>query len=57
MVAYADRTGLRACVVGSQWTVMFRAQSICTPDETRVGVSFWVGPAGLPVPQGSLVRQ
>lgn len=55
MVAYADRTGLRACVVGSQWTVMFRAQSICTRDETRVGVSFWVRPVGQQMPPGSLV--
>jgi hypothetical protein len=42
VVAYADRIGLRSCVVGSQRAVLFRAQSICTPGETRAGVSFWV---------------
>jgi hypothetical protein len=41
VLAYADRTGLRACVAGSSWTVLFRAQSVCTRSETRAGVSFW----------------
>ena len=44
VVAYADRTGLRACVFGLRWTVLFRAQSVCTPGEARTGVSFWFTP-------------
>jgi len=56
VVAYADRTGLRACVVGSSWTVLFRAQSVCTRGETRTGVSFWFTPIGERAPRpGSVV--
>jgi hypothetical protein len=56
VVAYADRTGLRACVVGSTWTVLFRAQSVCTQGETRAGVSFWFTPIGVRAPlPGSVV--
>jgi len=56
VVAYADRTGLRACVVGSSWTVLFRAQSVCTRSETRTGVSFWFTPIGPRAPRpGSVV--
>jgi hypothetical protein len=46
LIAYADRVGLRSCVAGAQWTILFRAQSICTSGETRSGVSFWVRGAG-----------
>jgi hypothetical protein len=42
LVAYADRTGVRSCVVGVRWMNLFRAQSICTRSETRSGVAFWV---------------
>jgi hypothetical protein len=42
LVAYADRVGVRSCVVGARWTNLFRAQSVCTPGETRSGVEFWV---------------
>ena len=40
VVAYADRAGLRSCVIGSDWSIMFRAQSMCTPRDLRAGVSF-----------------
>ncbi len=46
VIAYADRTGVRSCVVGAKWTILFRAQSICTPDEIRTGAVFSVRPAG-----------
>jgi hypothetical protein len=56
VAAYADRTGLRACVVGSSWTVLFRAQSVCTRGETRAGDSFWFTPIGEQAPlAGSVV--
>jgi hypothetical protein len=55
VVAYADRTGLRACVVGSSWTVLFRAQSVCTRSETRAGVSFWFTPIGPRTPPANTV--
>ncbi len=45
LVAYADRIGVRSCVVGPQWTILFRAQSICTSSDARTGVKFWVGAA------------
>jgi hypothetical protein len=48
LVAYADRIGLRSCVVEARWTNLFRAQSICTPGENRSGVKFWVGAAHRP---------
>jgi hypothetical protein len=44
LVAYADRIGVRSCVVGVHWTILFRAQSICTPSDMRSGVTFWLGP-------------
>jgi hypothetical protein len=44
LVAYADRIGVRSCVVGVHWTILFRAQSICTAGDMRSGVIFWVGP-------------
>jgi hypothetical protein len=44
LVAYADRVGARPCVVGPQWTILFRAQSICTAGDMRSGVRFWLGP-------------
>jgi hypothetical protein len=43
LVAYADRTGVRSCVVGQHWTILFRAQSICTQADMRSGVRFWLG--------------
>ena len=48
LVAYADRIGLRSCVVEARWTNLFRAQSICTPSENRSGVKFSVGAAHRP---------
>jgi len=42
VVAYGDRTGRRACVVGrARWGVLFRLQSVCTPAEVQSGVTFW----------------
>lgn len=52
LVAYEDRTGVRSCVVGSQWAVIFRAQSICKRGETKTGVSFWVTPVRRRMPLG-----
>jgi len=43
LIAYADPIGVRSCVVGVQWTILFRAQSICTPGDTRSGVTYWLG--------------
>ncbi len=55
VVAYADRTGVRSCVVGSkQWGVLFRSQSICTPSEIQTGVPFWFSPGGQPVVKGQV---
>ena len=44
LVAYADRIGVRSCVVGVNWTILFRAQSICTAGDMRSGAIFWLGP-------------
>lgn len=44
LVAYADRTGVRSCVIGHEWTILFRSQSICSGSEIRSGVRFWLGP-------------
>ena len=42
VVAYGDRIGRRACVVGpARWGVLFRSQSVCTPAEVQTGVTFW----------------
>jgi len=54
-VAYADRTGLRACVTGEYWAVLFRAQSLCTRTQARVGTSFWFTPPGERPPVRGLV--
>jgi hypothetical protein len=43
LVAYADRIGVRSCVIGVNWTILFRAQSICTPGDLRSGAIFWLG--------------
>jgi hypothetical protein len=46
IVAYADRTGVRSCIVnapGARWGILFRQQSMCTPREMRSGVQFAVG--------------
>jgi hypothetical protein len=43
LVAYADRIGVRSCVIGAGWTILFRAQSICTASEAHSGVKFWLG--------------
>ena len=51
--AYADRTGVRACVAEPGWTILFRAQSICTSDELRAGTAFlFIGNARVPRPPG-----
>jgi hypothetical protein len=53
VIAFADRTGVRACVREPSWTILFRAQSICTPAERREGMAFaFVGNAELPRPHG-----
>jgi hypothetical protein len=44
LIAYADRIGVRSCVVGTEWTILFRAQSICTRGDLRSGARFWLGP-------------
>jgi hypothetical protein len=43
LVAYADRIGVRSCVIGAHWTILFRAQSICTASDMRSGATFWLG--------------
>jgi hypothetical protein len=63
IVTYADRAGVRSCIVRSSVTalnLMFRAQSLCTPAELRTGARFTVGVGVIdgrrqPVPQGSRV--
>lgn len=56
VVAYADRAGLRSCVAGSHWSIMFRAQSMCTPRDLRTGVWFtFTGPTGRKPRPGSVV--
>ena len=55
VVAYADRTGVRSCVVGSKaWGVLFRSQSICTQSEIQTGIPFWFSPSGQPVVTGQV---
>ena len=56
VVAYADRAGLRSCVIGSHWSIMFRAQSMCTPRDLRTGVTFtFTGPTRRKPRPGSVV--
>jgi hypothetical protein len=53
VIAYADRVGVRACVSEPGWTILFRAQSICTPAERRDGTAFaFIGSAEIPRPRG-----
>jgi hypothetical protein len=52
LVAYADRTGVRSCVVGQNWTILFRAQSICTRGDIRSGARFWLGAPHRHLPPG-----
>lgn len=55
VVAYADRTGVRSCVVGgARWGVLFRSQSVCTPQEIQTGVPFWFSPSTSHVPRGQV---
>jgi hypothetical protein len=53
VIAYADRIGVRACVSEPNWTILFRAQSICTSAELREGKAFsFTGNAEVPRPPG-----
>ncbi|MGD0555821.1 MAG: hypothetical protein ABSA93_12655 [Streptosporangiaceae bacterium] len=53
VIVYADRIGVRACVSEPSWTIMFRAQSICTPAELRDGTVFeFIGKSEQPRPPG-----
>jgi hypothetical protein len=53
VIAYADRTGVRACVSEPGWAILFRAQSICTLAELRDGTAFaFTGNAERPRPSG-----
>lgn len=57
VVAYGDRTGRRACVVGpARWGVLFRSQSVCTPAEVRSGVTYWFSsPTDQQIPPGQVL--
>jgi hypothetical protein len=56
VVAYGDRIGRRACVVGPRWVVLFRSQSVCSPAEARTGVTFWFyDPRQTQVPPGQVL--
>lgn len=56
VVAYGDRTGVRACVTGlAKWAIVFRAQSVCTPAEVQTGVSFWFYGLSHDVPRGQVL--
>jgi hypothetical protein len=48
-----ERTGVRACVVGSYWTYLMSSQFICTPAQVASGAPFWfhagAAPPGSPV--------
>lgn len=50
VIAYADRIGLRACVQGKKWRILFRAQSVCTPAELRDGRAFVFRDPKHPIP-------
>ncbi len=55
VVAYADRTGVRSCVVEKlRWEYLFRPQSMCTADELRTGFRVWFSPARAQVPPGQV---
>ena len=53
VIAYADRIGVRACVAEARWTILFRAQSVCTPPELRAGTAFsFISKVRVPQPPG-----
>ena len=52
LVAYADRIGVRSCVVGQNWIILFRVQSICTHGDIRSGARFWLGAPHRHLPPG-----
>jgi hypothetical protein len=53
VVAYADRTGVRSCVVQRpNWYYLFRPQSMCTAAELRTGLQVWFLPPHAQVPTG-----
>jgi hypothetical protein len=55
VVAYADRTGTRSCVVEKlNWYYLFRPQSMCTAGELRDGLQVWFSPSDARVPRGQL---
>jgi hypothetical protein len=55
VVAYADRVGVRSCVTGARYVVLFRAQSVCTRRELRTGVTFWFSSTPKRMPSGASV--
>jgi len=56
VVAYGDRIGRRACVVGpARWGVLFRAQSVCSPAELQTGTTFWFYNLDQHVARGQVV--
>jgi hypothetical protein len=56
VVAYGDRIGRRACVMGgAKWGVLFRSQSVCTPAEVQSGVTFWFYNPKLKVAPGQVL--
>jgi hypothetical protein len=53
VIAYADRTGVRACVEGSAfWGIVLRPRSRCATNEVARGVVFTFSPPNMPVPSG-----
>ncbi len=55
VVAYADRTGVRSCVVEQlRWEYLFRPQSMCTAAELRTGFQIWFSPADAQVAPGQV---
>jgi hypothetical protein len=55
LVDYADRTGVRSCVVYAvNWFYLFRPQSMCTSAELRTGMQVWFLPSTAHVPPGQL---
>lgn len=55
VVAYADRTGVRSCVVRRpNWYYVFRPQPMCTAAELRTGLQVWFLPHDAQVPPGQV---
>ncbi len=55
VVAYADRTGVRSCVVEAvNWLYLFRPQSMCTPGDLRDSFQVWFLSPAAQVPPGQV---